>query len=178
MNPFFSDRLTQPGNLTITSLSVFLVKYYNYNKTIRMTSSLAFNRNQPDWRCESQIFIYFSFPQQNSYQLDYMSSRSLTGLDLTGLAVSCPDTIESTRKPDETTRTRIHVQNAHIITCPGVFVRVHARGAKSQAKGPKANKEQEERSSRKLTSHFIPLPSASLSLSAWADAGIKGESCS
>lgn len=84
----------------------------------------------------------------------------------------------------ETRRNHTHsytcVDCAYHNMCPGVFVCVHAGGAKSQAKGPKANKEQEERSSRKLTSHFIPLPSVSrsLSLSSWADAGIKGESCS
>lgn len=49
-----------------------------------------------------------ALPEQRSCQSDYMSSRSLTGLDLTGLAVSCPDTIESTRKPDQTTHTHIH----------------------------------------------------------------------
>lgn len=92
-----------------------------------------------------------------------MSSRSLTGLDLTGLAVSCPDTIESTRKPDQTTHKHTFVECAYHM-CVRVVVCVCVQGAKSQAKGPKANKEQEERSSRKLTSHFIP-PSPSLSLS-------------
>lgn len=42
--------------------------------------------------------------------------------------------------------------------------RLCIQGAKRQAKGPKANKDQEERSSRKLTSHSIPAPAIHPSL--------------
>lgn len=46
-------------------------------------------------------------------------------------------------------------KTVHIITCAHWCVRIS--GAKSRAKGLKANKEQGEGSSRKLTSHFIRL---------------------
>ncbi|CAB1460201.1 unnamed protein product [Pleuronectes platessa] len=67
----------------------------------------------------------------------------------------------STREPDQTAHTHMHVKSAHIITFACVRLYVRMLVAKRQAKGPKANKEPEERSSRKLISHFIPLRSAS-----------------
>lgn len=85
-----------------------------------------------------------------------MSTRSLAGLDLTGLAVSCPDTIEYSRNPDQTPHTQLHVQGrAYHNMCMCALVCAHI-GSK-EPKGPKANKEQGEGSSRKLTSHFIRL---------------------
>lgn len=94
---------------------------------------------------------------------NYMSSRSLTGLDLTGLAVSCH---RHNRFHRETRSNHTHENTcadcASHYVCVCVCMRT-CREQRARLKASKGNKEQEERISRKLTSHFIPLPSISLS---------------
>lgn len=92
------------------------------------------------------------FPQQISRQSHYTSSRSLSGFNLSGLAVSCPrhnKAHQETRSNHQST----YADAAYANTC--TCTRACTRGStEPKLKGRKAT-EQKEGSSREPCGHFI-----------------------
>lgn len=98
------------------------------------------------------IFVHERFPQQISRLAPSMSSRSLTGFNRPGLAVSCPrhnKAHQETRSNHQST----YADVAHDNTCTCRRARTR-RSTEATQKGRKAT-QQKERSSRRRRSHPI-----------------------